>query len=320
MSIKAVKTLLACLFAVLAAPALAITGTNWVKDFEHPFVGLIVFFDADGQFTGRCSGSLLSPTVFLTAGHCVEGATTARVYFQQDAGANYDAALGIDPITGYPDSCAAGTDGDLCAESNELHDFADSTDSPADDVAIVILISRDRVAGIRRAADRGRAPDDRPRHGQHAVHRERVRPDPALARADRQAVRLVPRAADGPVHVREPEQHGRLLPADAGQRDGRSGTCNGDSGGPVFLGGFDSNVIVGVTSFGLNTLCRGTDFAFRIDTPEVLAWIPRTFPALSEHARRKGRVERPFSWNRPWSTSKPSSSVAARRASLSAIT
>src|SRR4029079_6727857 len=36
-------------------------------------------------------------------------------------------------------SCAAGTLGTLCAESNELHDFADSTDSPADDVAIVIL-------------------------------------------------------------------------------------------------------------------------------------------------------------------------------------
>jgi hypothetical protein len=32
-------------------------------------------------------------------------------------------------------------------------------------------------------------------------------------------------------------------------------------------------LIVGVTSFGLNALCRGTDFAYRIDQPEVLAWI-----------------------------------------------
>jgi hypothetical protein len=41
----------------------------------------------------------------------------------------------------------------------------------------------------------------------------------------------------------------------------------------VFLGGFSSNLIVGVTSFGLNELCRGTDFAYRIDTPAVLAWL-----------------------------------------------
>ncbi len=33
------------------------------------------------------------------------------------------------------------------------------------------------------------------------------------------------------------------------------------------------NLIVGVTSFGLNALCRGTDFAYRIDRPEVLDWI-----------------------------------------------
>jgi len=279
MSIKAVKTLLACLFAVLAAPALAITGTNWVKDFEHPFVGLIVFFDADGQFTGRCSGSLLSPTVFLTAGHCVEGATTARVYFQQDAGANYDAALGIDPITGYPESCAAGTLGTLCAESNELHDFADSTDSPADDVAVVILTQEIVL----------------PEYG--------VLPtEDVLLTIGRGTANTLFTVSGYGLTQRWPEQTGkpfvsfreRLMGLSTfvnlnntggfylqtqGNGDGRSGTCNGDSGGPVFLGGFDSNVIVGVTSFGLNTLCRGTDFAFRIDTPEVLAWIRTYLPA-----------------------------------------
>jgi secreted trypsin-like serine protease len=55
--------------------------------------------------------------------------------------------------------------------------------------------------------------------------------------------------------------------------DGRGGTCSGDSGGPVFLGGSDSNLIVAVTSFGLNALCRGTDFSYRVDRAEVLDWI-----------------------------------------------
>ena len=63
------KLVVASAFAVLTvlvAPLGAITG-HWVKDNEHPFVGLAVFYDATGEFAWRCSGTLLSPTVFLTA-------------------------------------------------------------------------------------------------------------------------------------------------------------------------------------------------------------------------------------------------------------
>ena len=45
--------------------------------------------------------------------------------------------------------------------------------------------------------------------------------------------------------------------------NGRGGTCNGDSGGPMFLG--TSNVIVAVNSFGLNSVCKGVDFMYRLD-------------------------------------------------------
>ena len=88
----------------LAAPAYGIGG-DFVEDNEHPFVGLVVFYDADGEFVWRCTGSLLTPTVFLTAGHCADtvgGAVTARVYFQQDAGVNYDPATEVDPVTRLP--------------------------------------------------------------------------------------------------------------------------------------------------------------------------------------------------------------------------
>ena len=76
------KTLLALtallgLLVASATPAAAITG-NYVKDFEHPYVGLLTTFDADGEFAGRCSGSLLTPTVFLTAGHCTRGRRDRR--------------------------------------------------------------------------------------------------------------------------------------------------------------------------------------------------------------------------------------------------
>ena len=111
--------------AIAASPANAISG-DYVQDNEHPYVGLVVFYDADGAFLWRCTGSLLTPTVLLTAGHCADtagGAVTARVYFQQDAGVNYDPATEVDPVTGYPDTCAAGTLGVTCATSDELYNF-----------------------------------------------------------------------------------------------------------------------------------------------------------------------------------------------------
>jgi secreted trypsin-like serine protease len=49
------------------------------------------------------------------------------------------------------------------------------------------------------------------------------------------------------------------------------GTCFGDSGGPNFLG--DSNVVAGVTSFGLNGNCAGTGGVFRMDRENVLDFV-----------------------------------------------
>ena len=49
------------------------------------------------------------------------------------------------------------------------------------------------------------------------------------------------------------------------------GTCFGDSGGPNFLG--DSNVVAGVTSFGVNGNCAGTGGVFRMDRSWSLDWV-----------------------------------------------
>jgi len=62
------------ILAVSIAPAAAIT-KNFQQDFEHTFVGLIAFYNADGVFQHRCTGELLAPTVVLTAGHCTDNGT-----------------------------------------------------------------------------------------------------------------------------------------------------------------------------------------------------------------------------------------------------
>jgi hypothetical protein len=49
------------------------------------------------------------------------------------------------------------------------------------------------------------------------------------------------------------------------------GTCFGDSGGPNFIG--TSNVVGGVTSFGLNSTCAGTGGVYRVDRADDLDWL-----------------------------------------------
>jgi Trypsin len=70
-----------------AAPAGAIVGGS--PDTVHTNVGLVRFTTADGRF--RCSGTLVSTRVVLTAGHCTEGPAT-NVYV------SFDDALQPDPL------------------------------------------------------------------------------------------------------------------------------------------------------------------------------------------------------------------------------
>jgi len=279
---KLIAVILVALAGTLATPAFAITG-NWVDDNEHPFVGLVVFYDSAGQFLWRCSGSLISPTKFVTAGHCAdtaEGAASARVYFQQDAGKNFDPATGVDPVSGYPNTCAPGTLGVVCATSSQLfnYGFADFAGFPnTRDVGLVILDQPIALpeygelpqAGVLNGLDKGRGKKDTVFTVSGYGLSLSVNQHSALSNISFR-VRLM--AQSTLVNLGSALTDGFNLQTQ-GNGNGRGGTCSGDSGGPVFLGGPSSNLIVAVTSFGLNALCRGTDFAYRLDQVDVLKWI-----------------------------------------------
>ena len=246
-------------------------------------MGLVVFYDANGEFIWRCSGTLLDPYTFLTAGHCADtegGAVTARVYFQQDAGANYDPALQLDPVSGYPEYCADGTLGVTCATSDEIYNFGFTgslTLPDTHDVGLVILdqpISLSEYGELpepnlldQYATSRGTQDILFTVSGYGLTYKQQ-----AQNGKPNESYRERLMAASTLVNLNSMLNSGFNLQTN-GNGAGRGGTCNGDSGGPVFLGDYSSNLVVGVTSFGLNSLCRGTDFAYRVDQPAVLEWI-----------------------------------------------
>lgn len=259
-----------------AAPVHAITG-NFVDDFEHPYVGLVVFYDQNGEFSHRCSGSLLSPRVFLTAGHCVEGVSSARVYFQQGAGANFDPALGIDPVTGYPEACFTSP----CTTSDELHNFGYPAGFPnTKDVGLVILDQPINLPEYGALAEAGSLNVFTNKKGQQNLT---LTPsgygltytNPSQTVSFRERLMTTSKLQN----LTSALTDGFNLQSSNNVGIG-GGTCFGDSGGPIFYGTSRSHTIVGVTSFGLSSnVCAGVDFAFRTDQTAVIDFILDHAPA-----------------------------------------
>jgi hypothetical protein len=261
----------------LGAPAQAVTyGTP--DDGEHPFVGLMIAQDGDGNPLWRCTGTLIEDDVFLTAGHCTETpAEHVEIWFAEgpvDTDPRFvesgDCATvptgGGDEGAGYP--CTGDVGGtphvhpDYDPSAFYLYDLGVVTlDEPVQMDEYGELPEEGQLSGLKAGKKNGQVFEA------VGYGLQRAFPDAASWKDEAEKVRL--------------KSNPRLIQIDNGYTGDYSmvltnnantgGTCFGDSGGPNFIG--DSNVIGGVTSYGKNPTCAGQGGVYRVDQPDDLEWI-----------------------------------------------
>jgi hypothetical protein len=248
--------------ALGAAPAGAVT--NGEPDGNrHPYVGLAVF-DVDGTPSHRCSASLLSPTLVLTAGHCTDGTSAARVWFDEVVQGNPE----------YPFSGATSYDGvahtnpDFCIGcGGGLPGFA------LRDVGVIVLtepvptsvVSEYAVLPTAGLVDTLPNKTDVDLVG-YGVSVQLHGGGPPVWTGPR--VRLFAPTELVSGNFTHSEEFVRLTANPGG---GSGGTCFGDSGGPDLLG--DTDTVLAVNSYVTNGNCSGVTYSQRVDIEEVLDWI-----------------------------------------------
>lgn len=256
------------LTAVLLVSSVQIASaiTDGYKDGNgHPFVGLMVAKDASGAPLWRCSGTLLSSTVFLTAGHCTEApAVTATIWFEADV-----QALGYDLAN--PNMYPNGGPTTVNGTTHTHPDF----NFPMYDVGVVVLDNPVTMSTYGTLPSVNQLDALKTKRGLKDVTftavgygLQRSFPDAAAWKNLSLKIRMV--ATPKLLQINVPGFTGdfsMLLSNNAHT----GGTCFGDSGGPNFLG--NSNVVAGVTSFGINSNCAGTGGVFRMDRQDVLDFV-----------------------------------------------
>ena len=265
-SFLAALTATVALSGLMLFPAAAVTNGE-LDGNNHPYVGLMVAQDAKGNPLWRCSGTLLSEKLFLTAGHCTE-APAAHVEIWFDA----DVQAGI-PENGYP------FDGDV-GGTPYTHPQYNPNAFYLYDLGVVVLDRsvKMKTYGSLPALDSLDVLQPSSHTTFTSVGYGLQRINPVFVEAERVRMFAEPHLIQ--INGGIVGDYSLLL----SNNHSTGGTCFGDSGGPNFLG--TSNVVAGVTSFGLNGTCGGTGGVYRVDRADDLNWLYGQFGHLLGRSSR----------------------------------
>src|SRR3954447_19807512 len=234
--------------AFAAAPAGAITYGS--PDGEgHPEVGALLAQQAypDGTWA-ECSGTLISPTVFLTAAHCDEGVSRVNVTFDSSyvypRGATFPGTWHADPA--YSQS------------QSDPHDIAvvvlDKSVKGIAPARLPAAGSLGSLAGSQQFTSAG--------YGAQAVNN-----GPGGKTYTYSDVRFYSTGTLNSINQ-------SWLRISQNASTGNGGTCYGDSGGPNFLGaGSGETNIEAATTITGDTACRSTNVDYRLDTPSARSFL-----------------------------------------------
>ncbi len=256
-------------------PAVASTGGEPDGD-QHPDVGLILYYTEDGRF--RCSATLISPTVVLTAAHCTDGTLGSTLV-------TFDSVIAEQPPTPFPvaaDPAAGYTDAEITAAgylSGTAHthpQYSDFTDMDTwYDVGVIVLDEPvpsfgegyPEVAEVGTLDQIKQSDLSKTLFTAVGYGTEVRKPESGPQKPQPMTYPLLRRNVEMPGQKLTPQ----ILQTNGNPNDphGTGGTCFGDSGGPVFLDG----EVVAVTSYGYTENCRYLGGYQRVDIPGVQDWL-----------------------------------------------
>jgi secreted trypsin-like serine protease len=257
----AALVVLVCALVLGLAPAGAVTDGE-LDGNGHPYVGLMVAQDKKGNPLWRCSGTLISSKLFLTAGHCTEApAAQAEIWFQSDV------ESGI-PANGYPNKGQVGG-------KTYTHPDYDPNAFFIRDLGVVVLDKAMTMSTYGKLPALNQLDALKPSSSTTftavGYGLQKSFPDAASWKDSAQRIRMVSYPHLLQINTGFTGDFSILL----SNNSNTGGTCFGDSGGPNFVG--KSNVVGGVTSFGLQSTCAGSGGVFRVDRSWSLDWLRGSF-------------------------------------------